>query len=49
MKYLRIYAGPDGESHFEDVEVDLSAGGEASAHGNQSIAAVCRGRLRWSS
>lgn len=31
MKYLRIYAGPDGESHFEDVEVDLAAGGEASA------------------
>jgi len=21
--YFRIYAGPDGESHFEDVEVEL--------------------------
>ncbi len=26
MKYTRMYAGPDGESHFEDVEVELSAG-----------------------
>lgn len=25
MKYIRLYAGPDGESHFEDVEVDLIA------------------------
>ena len=31
MKYLRIYAGPDGESHFEDVEVELTAGGGQSA------------------
>ncbi len=23
MQYFRIYAGPDGESHFEDVEVTL--------------------------
>ena len=23
MKYVRLYAGPDGESHFEDVEVTL--------------------------
>lgn len=23
MKYFRIYTGPDGESHFEDVEVPL--------------------------
>lgn len=23
MKYIRIYAGPDGESHFEDLEVEL--------------------------
>ncbi|HET8629193.1 MAG TPA: hypothetical protein VFL91_17370 [Thermomicrobiales bacterium] len=24
MRYFRIYAGPDGESHFADVEVALS-------------------------
>jgi quercetin dioxygenase-like cupin family protein len=23
MRYTRIYAGPDGKSHFEDVEVEL--------------------------
>lgn len=23
MKYFRIYAGPDGESHFEDVDIEL--------------------------
>jgi hypothetical protein len=22
MKYLRLYAGPDGETHFEDVEFE---------------------------
>ncbi|MDQ6604172.1 MAG: hypothetical protein M3176_12580 [Chloroflexota bacterium] len=26
MNYFRIYAGPDGESHFEDVPVALDAG-----------------------
>ena len=26
MKYFRIYAGPDGESHFEDVEVEMTPG-----------------------
>ncbi|MBI2759951.1 MAG: hypothetical protein HYX51_00800 [Chloroflexi bacterium] len=31
MNYFRIYAGPDGESHFEDVDVPLEAGGGASA------------------
>lgn len=30
MKYLRIYAGPDGESHFEDVDVPMTPGGGAS-------------------
>ncbi len=30
MKYFRIYAGPDGESHFEDVEVPLGPGSAAS-------------------
>ena len=30
MKYFRIYAGPDGESHFEDVEVPLQTGGAQS-------------------
>jgi hypothetical protein len=24
MRYVRLYAGPDGESHFEDVEVALT-------------------------
>ena len=24
LGYVRIYAGPDGESHFEDVEVKLT-------------------------
>ena len=28
--YVRLYTGDDGLSHFEDVEVDLSQGGEAS-------------------
>ena len=23
MRYVRLYAGPDGESHFEDVDVSL--------------------------
>ena len=23
MKITRVYSGPDGESHFEDVEIDL--------------------------
>jgi uncharacterized cupin superfamily protein len=26
MKMLRLYTGDDGESHFEDVEIDLQAG-----------------------
>ncbi|MHB8577468.1 MAG: cupin domain-containing protein [Dehalococcoidia bacterium] len=30
MNYFRIYAGPDGESHFEDVEVPLETGGGQS-------------------
>lgn len=30
MNYLRIYAGPDGESHFEDVEVPLQPGTASS-------------------
>jgi hypothetical protein len=25
MTYFRIYAGPDGESHFEDVDITLRA------------------------
>ena len=24
MQYFRIYSGPDGESHFEDIEVPLT-------------------------
>ena len=26
MKVLRIYTGDDGESHFEDIELDMKAG-----------------------
>ena len=26
MKYIRIYADSDGESHFEDVEVEMKPG-----------------------
>ena len=29
MNYLRIYAGPDGESHFEDVAVEAQASGSS--------------------
>ena len=28
MKYLRIYSGDDGESHFEDVEFDMQSSGQ---------------------
>jgi hypothetical protein len=28
--FFRIYAGPDGESHFEDVEVELSQSARGS-------------------
>jgi hypothetical protein len=24
MNYVRLFAGPDGESHFEDVTVELA-------------------------
>jgi hypothetical protein len=30
VEYFRIFAGPDGESHFEDIKVDLSPAGGAS-------------------
>jgi hypothetical protein len=26
LQYFRIYAGPDGESHFEDIEVAMQPG-----------------------
>jgi hypothetical protein len=25
MQYVRLYSGPDGESHFEDVKVEMEA------------------------
>jgi hypothetical protein len=31
MQYFRIYTGPDGETHFEDVDVALTSGGGQSA------------------
>lgn len=30
FKYVRLYAGPDGESHFEDVEVQLGDSGRGT-------------------
>ncbi|MGE0543560.1 MAG: hypothetical protein AB7R89_25640 [Dehalococcoidia bacterium] len=30
MQYFRIYSGPDGETHFEDVDVALNPGGGQS-------------------
>ena len=30
FNYVRLYAGPDGESHFEDVEVPLSDSGRGT-------------------
>lgn len=30
MKYFRIYTGPDGHSHFEDIEVEMTPGGGQS-------------------
>ena len=30
MRYVRIYAGPDGESHFEDVDLPLRDVGRSS-------------------
>lgn len=30
MKYTRIYAGPDGESHLQDVEQEMKPGAYAS-------------------
>lgn len=32
MKVVRIYTGDDGESHFEDVEIELQAGQLAGAY-----------------
>ena len=31
FKYFRVYAGPDGESHVEDVEVELKPVGASSS------------------
>jgi hypothetical protein len=30
LKYVRLYSGPDGESHFEDVELELSDSGRGT-------------------
>ena len=32
MKVVRIYTGDDGESHFEDVEMDLKTGDFAGSY-----------------
>ena len=31
MKIVRLYTGPDNESHFEDIEVDLNTVGSMQA------------------
>ena len=31
MHYFRIYSGPDGESHFEDIDVPMTAGAGQSS------------------
>lgn len=31
MQVTRIYTGDDGESHFDDVEVDLKSGTQSGA------------------
>lgn len=31
MKVVRIYTGPDGKSHFEDIDLPFTAGGESGA------------------
>ncbi len=38
MKYTRIYAGPDGNSHFEDVDVPLNKG-----RGDQQVSELVEG------
>ena len=30
FKYVRLYSGPDGESHFEDVEIELNDSGRGT-------------------
>ena len=30
LSYVRVYAGEDGESHFEDIEVELTAAMQVS-------------------
>lgn len=32
MKYFRIYAGPDGESHFEDLDIEMTSSGRDSEY-----------------
>ncbi len=40
MQIVRIYTGADGQSHFEDVEVEMS---ESGAFGRMSSMVVSRG------
>ena len=32
MKYFRIYAGPDGESHFEELGIEMTSSGRDSEY-----------------
>jgi hypothetical protein len=33
MKYLRLYTGPDGDSHFDDAEMEVHPVSGRSSHG----------------
>lgn len=35
MKIVRIFTGPDNESHFEDIDVDLTFNGKVAASASQ--------------
>jgi hypothetical protein len=47
FKYVRMYSGPDGESHFEDVELELSDSGRGTDVSNEiSASSVTFARFR---
>jgi uncharacterized cupin superfamily protein len=35
FKYVRLYSGPDGESHFEEVELELKDSGRGTDVSNE--------------
>ena len=40
MKVVRIYTGPDGKSHFEDVDLPFATGGGSEATPPQAASEV---------